>query len=320
MSLLAFDPVRLDALRIALGVALDDLRRLRGDDGDTADAMLAVRSIRRALGDVWLPRVSDVLNSKAMTSSINTKIDDRDTRNTIHPASGSGPVWAITRDPQASSGAASAPQHATMFGPYLPGSRSFGEVLAAIQSGELVPMKAPLDANGRAGAHYTSIAIAPGLQQEVGHADLTSSILKFADFMSDGLPVGWRENDELKIIYVTDARVVSSVHVLTAYDRDSGPETLIDRTTEANVSGFLVLKQESSTAEVSVSIGPGIQDPTQSFAVISESSFAYSGVFYPDNPPSFEPISKEPRFVNPPVWTFTKSASPMVDGWGTWGI
>ena len=152
----------------------------------------------------------------------------------------------------------------------------------------------------------------------MGYTDLTSGAAKFADFMSDGLPVGWRESEELRIIYLKDARATSSVHVLGAYDRDSGPETLTEETTEATVSGYLVIRQESGVAQVTVQIGPGPQDPTESFPIFSESSSGYSGVFYPDNPPNFQPANREPRFEHPAVWTFTTSASPMVDGWGTW--
>jgi hypothetical protein len=302
MALLAYDAARLDSLRIAMGAALNDLQRVRSDDAASAAAMQAVRSASRSLGEVWLPRVSDVVCSKAMTA----------------PAAGD-PLWQIIDDSDAAPSRSSS-RAAWMNGPEWPGSRSFGEVWEAIASGTLHPMPAPVDANGRAGAHYTSLAIAGGSPREIGHADLTSGMEKFADFMSDGLPIAWRETEGLTIIYLNDALVTRSVHVLSAYDRDSGPETLTDQTTEATVSGYLVLTEESSLAQVSVQIGPGEQDPTQSFPIISESSSGYSGVFYPDDPPELQPVSREPRFVNPPSWTFTTSASPMVDGWGTWGV
>jgi hypothetical protein len=187
-------------------------------------------------------------------------------------------------------------------------------------SGELAPMPAPIDANGRAGARYSSIAFASASETEIGHADLTSSTLKFIDIASDGLPVGWRETKGITIFYLRDARAVSTVHVLSAYDRKLGPDTLPELTTEAAVSGYLVVKQDSSTAEVNVQIGSGPQDVTETFPIISQSSSAYNGVFYPDTPADFRPITHEPRFVAPTTWTFTTSASPMVDGWGTWGL
>ena len=205
-----------------------------------------------------------------------------------------------------------------MYSPAVPGVRSFDQVLADIRSGALVPMVAPIDANGRAGAQYTSLAFAPGHQRQLGQQDLTSDLLKVIDFFSDGLPIGWREHRTLTITYLPNVRVTNSVHVLTAYDRDEGPETLMEQTTEAVVSGYMVVADDSSTAEVSLGIGPGIQDPTQSFAVVSESGSSYSGMFYPDYPPVFLPITHEARFVNPDGWTFTTSSAPMVEGWGTW--
>ena len=317
MTLLAFDPVRLASLRTALVATLDNLQRLRSDDSATTETMRTIRSASRSLADLWLPRVNDVLQSTAMSSSTQTKVGDYDFRGSARRGVDDDPLWQFIHDP-GGLGAGASPKPAPMYGPDQPGARSFGQVVQAIESGALVAMAAPVDAQGRAGARYTSIAFAPGFQRDVGHADLTSTFAKFADFMSDGLPVGWREQEGMRIIYFRDARVISSVHVLTAYDRDSGPETLVDQTTEATVSGYLVVRQESGVAEVSVQIGPGIQDPTQSFPIISQSASAYSGVFYPDTPPDFQPITHEPRFVNPPTWTFTKSASPMVDGWGTW--
>ena len=80
---------------------------------------------------------------------------------------------------------------------------------------------------------------------------MTSNLLKVIDFFSDGLPIGWREHRTLTITYLPKVRVTNSVHVLTAYDRDDGPETLVEQTTEAVVSGYMVVADDSSTAEVS---------------------------------------------------------------------
>lgn len=318
MTLLAFDPARLDGLRLALGAALDDLSRVRNNDLAAAEAMRTLRSASRLIGDVWLPRIRGVLDSKSMSTPTRTKLRDEIGNSVSYPV-GSGPAWQLTLDPGGRR-SHDAGDHALMAGPRLPGSRSFGEVVAAIMSGELVPMTAPVDAHGRAGQRYSSIAFAAASQTEVGHTDLTSSMLKFIDIASDGLPIGWRETRGMTIFYLKDARAVSTVHVLTAYDRKAGPDTLSELTTEATVSGYLVVKQDSSTAEVNVQIGSGPQDPTETFPIISQSSSAYNGVFYPDTPADFEPITHEPRFVAPTTWTFTTSASPMVDGWGTWGL
>jgi hypothetical protein len=200
------------------------------------------------------------------------------------------------------------------------GCRSFAEVIAGIRSGAMTPMKAPLDAEGRAGAHYTSLTFAAGRPLVVGTEDLTSNLAKVIDFLSDGSPIGWREHQELTIYYLSNARVTSAVHVLNAYDRDQGPETLLDRTTEATVSGYMVIRAESGRAELNVPIGPGKQDDTQSFVAISSSSSGLSGMFFPDEPPEFEPVPPGDRYVNKDTWTFTRSASPMVDGWGTWKL
>ena len=163
----------------------------------------------------------------------------------------------------------------------MPGSLTFDEVAAQIQSGVLIPMTAPMDANGRAGAHYTSLSFAPDGQKTVGEQDLTSNLLKVIDFFSDGLPVGWRESQTLTIYYLSNARVISRTHVLNAYDRDEGPDTVPGQTKGAFVSGYMAVVKEATTAEVGISIGPDIQDPTQGFA-ISQSLSSYSGTFYPD--------------------------------------
>ena len=105
--------------------------------------------------------------------------------------------------------------------------------------------------------------------------------------------------------------------MLTAYDRDEGPETLRDLTTEATVSGYMLIASRSTKGEVSVRIGTG--DDTQSHPVVSQSNSSFEGTFYPDALPDFQPLSQEARYVSPDNWTFTKSASPMRDEWGTWG-
>ena len=90
------------------------------------------------------------------------------------------------------------------------------------------------------------------------------------------------------VYYLTDARITSAVHVLTAYDRDDGPETLLDLTTQATVSGYMVIRTDDSVGDIDVGIGPGDQDPTQSVTIASQSSSTYSGMFFPDTAPDFE--------------------------------
>jgi hypothetical protein len=306
VGLLAFDRSRLDSLRIGLSATLDELRRIRSDDVAAVDAMRIVSGACRALGDVWLPRVQDILNSTAMTSCRRSAVGSIDVAQAARYATTRADGWEVAADPL------------TVYGPQVPGTRSFGEVLADVRSGALVPMADPLDANGRAGAHYTSLTFAPAVQHRVGTEDLTSNTAKVLDFFSDGLPIGWREHQSLTIYYLSNARVTSSVHVLSAYDRDNGPETVLDLTTEATVSGYMIVEEDSSEAELNVRVGPG--DDTQSYPITSQSISTYSGMFYPDEPVEFQPMTHEDRFVNPDRWTFTKSSAPMVDGWGTWEL
>ena len=309
MGMLAFDRARLDALRLAIGAALDDLYAVRSDDDAAADVMRSIRTACRTLGDLYLPRVQGVLDSHAMTSYRRAEIGDNGAAEVLAHATAHDRSWEVAADQLPGP-----PQ------PPGPGCLTFDEVLAEVRSGQLVPMLAPIDALGRAGSLYTSLAFAPGLRRPVGEINTTSNVLKVIDVASDGLPIGWHEHKSLSIVYLSDARVTSSVHVLSAYDRDDGPETMLDRTTEATVSGYMIIANDSGRADINVPIGPGMQDVTQSFPIISDSTSSYTGMFFPDRPPDFQPITHEPRFVNPPEWTFTTSSAPMVDGWGTWKL
>jgi hypothetical protein len=305
VGLLAFDRARVDTLRVALGAAHDDLRGIRSDDAAAADVMSALSAARRTLNDVWLPRVHDVLNSTSMTSCHRSAIGAADISQASLYAATHDRGWEIMNDPL------------PVYGPPAPDVRSFDEVLADVRSGVLMPMVAPLDADGRAGAHYTSLTFAAAHPVELDTKEVTSNVLKVVDFFSDGLPIGWREEQTLTIYRLTNARITSSVHVLTAYERDQGPETLRDLTTEATVSGYMIIASRSTKGEVSVRIGTG--DDTQSQPIVSQSISSFEGMFYPDALPDFQPMSQEARYVSPDRWTFTKSASPMVEGWGTWG-
>jgi hypothetical protein len=210
-----------------------------------------------------------------------------------------------------------------MVGPPAPHHiRTFEEVRSDMRSGTLLPMTAPLDAHGRAGARYESLSFAPTAQPVlVGTLDTTSNLLKVLDFFSDGLPVGWRESTSLSIYYLADARLTSAVHVLTAYDRDDGPETLLDMTTQATVSGYMIIASDRSVAEVTMKIGAEEdEDSTKNFAVAEQESESYVGGFFPDEVPDLQPVSPGPRVESPDMWTFTTSASTMVDGWGTWKV
>jgi hypothetical protein len=310
VTLLAFDRARLDTLRLGIGAALDDLHRIRCDDSAAADVMGNIRATIRTLGELWLPRVQDVVNSKAMISCVRLKnADGSDVAEAPGYASMQYAGMETMDDPWPM--------------PSPPAShpiRTYREVISAIASRAMLPMAAPIDAHGRAGARYDSLSFAPTAKPVlVGVEDVTSNVLKVVDFFSDGLPVGWHETQTVSIYYLSEARVTSSVHRLTAYDRNDGPETLLDHTTQATVSGYLIIRSDESVGEVSREIGVAKdRDSTKNFPLVRQASSSYSGMFFPDEEPDLEPIPPGPRVESPDVWTFTTSASPMVDEWGTW--
>jgi len=309
---LAFDRVRLNALRLGTGAALDELHLIRCDDSAAADEMRDLRLATQALGELWLPRIYDVLNSKALDSCIRTTgangadVAEAPGYKTLH--SGAMEIiddpWPMLSPP--------APHH----------NRTFDEVLSDIGSGAMVPMTAPVDANGRAGHRYDSLAFAPVVEPVlIGAEDLTPDLLKVIDFFSDAMPIGWHETKTLSIYYLADARVTSSVHRLTAYDRDDGPETLLALTTQATVSGYLIIRSDESVAEVTKKIGlDEDEDATKNVVLAEQASSSYAGMFFSDEVPDLQPITPGPRFESPDMWTFTTSASPMVDEWGTWHL
>lgn len=309
MTTLAFDRARLDALRLGIGAALDDLRLIRCDDAEAAAVMGGLRIAARTLGELWLPRVQDVVNSKALISCVRKKnADGSDVAEAPGYASLHGGMETID-DPW------------PMLDPPAPHPiRTFDEILSDIGSGAMMPMTAPIDAHGRAGARYDSLSFAPTVKPVLVDArNVTSNILKVVDFFSDGLPIGWRETQTLSIYYLADARVTSSVHRLTAYLPDEGPETFVDLTTQATVSGYLIIRSDESVAEVTTKIGPDEDDDaTKDVVLARQASSSYAGMFFPDEVPDLQPIPAGPRVESPDMWTFTTSASPMVDGWGTW--
>jgi hypothetical protein len=307
MGLMAFDRARLEVLRGALDAALDDLRLIHSEDINAADAMRGVRSASRTVSDWCMPRVHDVLTSTAMTWYRRAGAAcDNATESALVTAHERR--WEMTNDPLA------------MLGPPPPGCRTFDDVLHQIRDGTLTPMASPIDANGRALAHYTSLSFQTATPFVLGQIDLRSNLDKLVDFFSDGLPIGMHQHKTLTVYYLSNARVVANVHTLTAYDRDEGPETDPNRETQATVSGYMVVEDESTVAEVTLPIGPEGSDPTAGQRIFSQESSGYSGVFYPDEAPVFEPSNHEPRFGNPTAWTFTTSAAPMAQGWGTWGL
>ncbi len=304
--MLSFDRDRVDSLRLALGASLEELHAIRCTDAAAADIMRSLGSACRMIED-WLPRVHDILHSTAMTSCTRSALGTPDLSQAVKYAAMTNEGWEVTNDPL------------VVLGPPAPRHRTMEEVLADIESRDLRPMASPLDANGRAGAHYEALTFAPSSPPvELGHVDLTSNAAKFAAFWSDGLAVGWKETETLTVFRSENVRVTKSVHTLGAFDRDAGPDTIVDLTTVAVVSGYMVIRQETGAAELSHDIGDG--DPTASFVYASQTSTAFAGAFYPDREPEFEERTDEDRFENPDRWTFTTSSAPMKDDWGTWRV
>jgi hypothetical protein len=304
--MMSFDRARVDSLRLALGATVEELRAIRNGDAAAADVMRSLAGACRSIED-WLPRVNDVLYSTAMTSCTRSALGVADISQAAIVTAMTHPGMEVKIDPLATLGPPAPVRYGTL-----------AEVVVAISSGVLQPMSAPLDAHGRAGAPYESLAFAPtSPPQEIGRVDLTSNAAKFADFISDGLPVGWDHTETLIIYRVENIRTTKTVHPLTAFDRDDGPEVLEGHTTEAISSGFIVIFQVTERAELTQDIAED-GDPTANFAFASQESSGLSGAYYPDTEPVFEPIPEGPRYESPNQWTFTQSASPMTDEWGTW--
>jgi hypothetical protein len=99
MGLLAYDPSRLESLRAALRGALDDLAGVRSDDPLAADANATVIGARRALGDLCLQRVTDILNADPMGSYHKAKVNGNDIRQTLIYTMRDSYGWKVATDP-----------------------------------------------------------------------------------------------------------------------------------------------------------------------------------------------------------------------------
>ena len=238
MVMLLFDRGRVDALRLALVATLEELRAIRSSDGAAADVMRALGGACRMIEE-WLPRVHDILYSTAMTSCTRSPLGTPDMSQAAKFVAMYNQGWEKIDD------------LLTVLGPPAPRHRTMEEVLADIESGDLQAMTAPMDAHGRAEAHYEALTFAPSSPpEELGRIDLTSNAAKFASFWSDGLPVGYQETETFMLLRVENVRVTKSVHTLTAFDRDEGPATLENLTTVAVVSGYMTIHQKKADAEL----------------------------------------------------------------------
>jgi hypothetical protein len=306
--LLAFDRERLDVLRIAMRRSLAQLRGIRSDDVAAADAMRMLAAVCQSLDEVWLPRVRDVLASTAMTDCRRSEPGRADVSQAVLHAARDNHGWETKVDTLALGPPA----------PAAPPARSIDDVLGDVASGRLRSLTGPVDAHGRAGARYTSLAFAPAEVHQIGQRELTSNAAKVLDFFADASPVGWREHTTIAMYFLDHVRVTSTVHTLTAYDADAGPQTVPGLTTEATMTGYLIVESRETVGEISVKIGPG--DDTQTGVVASQPTATYAGIFVAETEPDFQPIPTGPRYVDADRWTFTTSSSPMADEWGTWGL
>ena len=158
----------IDRVRTALDAALEDLHLIRSDDVHAAEAMRCVRSASRTLGDTCIPRVHDILTSTAMTWYKRAGAAcDNATEAALVTARERR--WEMVNDPLSG------------LGPPSPACRTFDEVLHQMRSGTLTAMSAPIDANGRALAHYTSLTFEPGTLFVLGQIDLRSNLDKLVD-------------------------------------------------------------------------------------------------------------------------------------------
>jgi hypothetical protein len=98
MGLMAYDPVRLDALRIAVRATLDDLHIRGGGDPEAASAMVVIGVACRTLGEFCLPRIGDILNSKVMDGYHSASVDGIDARNPLVLARAKSPGWMVSSD------------------------------------------------------------------------------------------------------------------------------------------------------------------------------------------------------------------------------
>ena len=304
---MSYDRARVDSLRLALGASLEELYAIRGADAAAAEVMRSLGAARQVIED-WLPRVHDILNSTAMTSCTRSPLGTPDVSQAAKYAAMYHQGRVVITDPFAP------------LGPPAPhdDDRTMEEVFAAIESGELQPMNAPMDANGRANAPYESLTFAPSsAPTEIGRMDVTSLPAKFVAFWSIGLPVGWEHTETLTVTRMENVRVTKSVHRLTAFDRDEGPPTIDGLTTTSTVSGFMITMQVVEKGEVTHEMQEG-GDPTAHIGFAQQESTSFSVAFYPDEEPVFAAVPAGARYENPDVLTVTTSASPMKDDWGTW--
>ena len=100
MGLLAYDPERLARLKCRLAAAVDDLSALRCGDTAATDAMRSVSAIRDDIELVWLPLISRILDSTALTRDWWYAVArSDDLQNSLINVMADGYGWTVQRDP-----------------------------------------------------------------------------------------------------------------------------------------------------------------------------------------------------------------------------
>lgn len=310
MGLMAYDRARLDSLRVAMAAALDELSRMRCDDGAAADAMRRIDEARRLLGDRCLPRLRDLLESDPLSSAGASWLNSCAFRQTTYSQLVRLHHWELAQDPL-DDDAATPPD----VPPEEPWTRSFNDVTTAIKCGELTPMILPTDPSHPIRSQITTVELAPGSIRHIGSRDVTSNWLKLADYASDVAWFGWREHHELSAYYLSDVVVTATVWVVDPVTR----QRCRHQQTQAVTSGFILVRDEDRTVELNPPIGGGAHtDPTATPSIPLDHEHVYKGAFYPDTAPHFEPLPSGAAVRNEPTWKFTSKKLPFEEEWGTW--
>lgn len=308
---MAYDRARLDTLRIAMTTALDELSRMRSDDVAAADALRRIGEARRLIGDRCLPRIRDLLETDPLSSGGASWLNSCSFRQSPYSQLVRLHHWELAPDPL------DGPVAAPVVDPAdKPWTRSFDDVTEAIKCGELTPLIMPTAANHPERNQITTLAIAPATTKLIGSRDVTSNWLKALDYASDVSWFGWREHDELSVYYLSDVVVTATIWVVDPKTH----QVLRTETSQTTTSGFLAVREEDRTVEVNPPIGGSANiDPTATPSIPMDHDHDYSGTFYPDTAPRFEPLPSGAAVKNTAKWKFTSKKVPLTESWGAWG-
>jgi len=100
MALLAYDPERLAYLKTHLIAATDELRTIRTTDPAAAEAMQSVATIRNEIDQVWLPLITRILESAALTDTWWFSPDiGENLQDSLVAVMANGYGWSVQPDP-----------------------------------------------------------------------------------------------------------------------------------------------------------------------------------------------------------------------------